>query len=76
MESLGVPATRRFGFGPVLIGSAFAFGFTGLLVPLLLRARTYLPEEAGLTARNLTFVFAFFWAARKMSLSFCTPPWQ
>ena len=32
-----------------------------VLVPLLLRARTYLPEEAGLTARNLTFVFAFFW---------------
>ena len=32
-----------------------------VLVPLLLGARAYLPEEAGLTARNLTFVFAFFW---------------
>ena len=32
-----------------------------VLVPLLLRARTYLPEEAALTARNLTFVYAFFW---------------
>ncbi len=32
-----------------------------VLVPLLLRARAYLPQEAGLTARNLTFVFAGFW---------------
>jgi bacteriorhodopsin len=32
-----------------------------VLVPLLLRARAYLPEEAAHTARNLTFVFAFFW---------------
>ena len=31
---VGAPATRRFGFGPVLIASAFAFGLTGLLVPL------------------------------------------
>ena len=32
-----------------------------VLVPLLLRARAYLPEEAGLTARNLVAVLAFFW---------------
>ena len=32
-----------------------------VLVPLLLRARSYLPAEAALTARNLTFVYAFFW---------------
>ena len=32
-----------------------------VLVPLLLRSRAYLPQEAGLSARNLTFVFAFFW---------------
>ena len=32
-----------------------------VLVPLLRGARTYLPEEAGTTARNLTFVFLFFW---------------
>lgn len=32
-----------------------------VLVPLLLRSRPYLPQEAGLTARNLTFVFAGFW---------------
>ena len=31
---VGAPATRRFGFGPVLIASALAFGLTGLLVPL------------------------------------------
>ena len=31
---MGGPATRRFGFGPVIIGSALAFGLTGLLVPL------------------------------------------
>ena len=32
-----------------------------VLVPLLLGARSYLPAEAAVTARNLTFVFAFFW---------------
>lgn len=32
-----------------------------VLVPLLLRARRTLPPEAGTTARNLTFVFVFFW---------------
>jgi bacteriorhodopsin len=32
-----------------------------VLVPLLLSARAYLPEEAAVTARNLVFVFAFFW---------------
>ncbi len=31
---VGGPATRRFGFGPVLIASALAFGLSGLLVPL------------------------------------------
>ena len=31
---VGAPATRRFGFGPVLIASALGFGLTGLLVPL------------------------------------------
>jgi hypothetical protein len=31
---IGAPATRRFGFGPVLIASATAFGFFGLMVPL------------------------------------------
>ena len=33
----------------------------GLLVPQLLRARTYLPAEAAVTARNLVFVFLLFW---------------
>ena len=33
----------------------------GVLVPRLLHARTYLPAEAGRTARNLVAVFAFFW---------------
>jgi bacteriorhodopsin len=32
-----------------------------LLVPQLLRARSYLPAEAAVTARNLVFVFLFFW---------------
>ena len=32
-----------------------------VLVPKLLAARAYLPFEAGQTARNLVFVFAFFW---------------
>ena len=32
-----------------------------VLVPLLLGARSYLPPEAGRTARNLVAVFAFFW---------------
>ena len=32
-----------------------------VLVPRLLAARQYLPREAGQTARNLVFVFAFFW---------------
>ena len=31
---VGGPATRRFGFGPVMIASALGFGLTGLLVPL------------------------------------------
>ena len=33
----------------------------GVLVPLLLGARAHLPAEAAVTARNLVFVFAFFW---------------
>lgn len=32
-----------------------------VLVPRLLAAQAYLPPEAGRTARNLVFVFAFFW---------------
>ena len=32
-----------------------------VLVPQLLRARGYLPPEAAVTARNLVFVFLFFW---------------
>jgi bacteriorhodopsin len=32
-----------------------------VLVPQLLRARTYLPGGAAVTARNLVFVFLFFW---------------
>ena len=32
-----------------------------VLVPQLLRARSYLPAEAAVTARNLVFVFLFFW---------------
>jgi bacteriorhodopsin len=32
-----------------------------VLLPQLLRARTYLPAEAAVTARNLVFVFLFFW---------------
>jgi bacteriorhodopsin len=32
-----------------------------VLVPLLLGARRSLPAEAAVTARNLVFVFAFFW---------------
>ena len=31
---VGAPATRRFGFGPVIIASIAAFGVQGLLVPL------------------------------------------
>ncbi|HYU14876.1 MAG TPA: MFS transporter, partial [Candidatus Acidoferrum sp.] len=31
---VGGPATRRFGFGPVIIGAALGFGLMGLLVPL------------------------------------------
>ncbi len=33
----------------------------GVLVPRLLQARAYLPDEAGRTARNVVWVFAFFW---------------
>ena len=32
-----------------------------LLLPQLLRARTSLPPEAAVTARNMVFVFLFFW---------------
>ncbi len=32
-----------------------------VLLRQLLRARTYLPAEAAVTARNLVFVFLFFW---------------
>lgn len=32
-----------------------------VLVPRLLRARSALPDEAAVTARNLVFVFLFFW---------------
>ena len=32
-----------------------------VLVPQLLRARSYLPDEAAVTARNLVFVFLLFW---------------
>jgi len=32
-----------------------------VLLPQLVRARAYLPAEAAVTARNLVFVFLFFW---------------
>jgi MFS family permease len=38
---VGAPATRRFGFGPVLLASALAFGLTGLLVPLAVLVPRY-----------------------------------
>lgn len=44
-----------------LVGTPPFVVLLAVLVPLLLRARRYLPPEAGRTARNLTFVFLFFW---------------
>jgi hypothetical protein len=38
---VGAPATRRFGFGPVLLASALGFGLTGLLVPLAVLVPRY-----------------------------------
>ena len=44
-----------------LIGTPPFVVLLAVLVPRLLAARSYLPPEAGTTARNLVPVFAFFW---------------
>ena len=44
-----------------LLGTPPFVVLLAVLVPRLLQARAYLPQEAATTARNLVFVFAFFW---------------
>ena len=44
-----------------LLGTPPFVVLLAVLVPRLLAARAHLPAEAGTTARNLVFVFAFFW---------------
>ena len=43
------------------LGTAPFVVLLGVLLPQLLRARSYLPAEAAVTARNLVPVFLFFW---------------
>jgi bacteriorhodopsin len=44
-----------------LLGTPPFVVLLAVLVPKLLGARAYLPPEAATTARNLVYVFAFFW---------------
>lgn len=44
-----------------LLGTPPFVVLLAVLVPQLLRARSCLPDEAAVTARNLCFVFLFFW---------------